>query len=376
MQIYEFSLHLRKRYYRMKHFLLSAAALVICLCAQAQVVRPEADVHFKAALINDEFDVSNAELAPSKTLAALRLSPYVGIALGDNHRIKVGFDIMKDFGTSGTKPVTELAAWYQYDKNGFTFAAGIFPGTLLKGYYSTAIFSDAARFYDAHYDGFYLGWKGEKSKYEVVFDWCGKFDADRREQFYVLSTGAGWVTPWLALCWEGVFHHYACSATVNGVVDDHLLHPYLKFEFSSVLPMDRLELSLGGMVGYQMDRLKGERYIPKGLDAVVDVRKWGFGVRNQFYYGRNQMPFYNKTDASGAVYGDNLYFRASWWQIRKDGEWGLYDRLDAYWVKNLNEYVSLGVHAVFHFDYLGFLGCQQFIQANFNLENLSLFRRK
>ena len=42
----------------------------------------------------------------------------------------------------------------------------------------------------------------------------------------------------------------------------------------------------------------------------------------------------------------------------------------------LNDYVSLGVHAVFHFDYLGFLGCQQFIQASVDLEKLSLFRKR
>lgn len=359
----------------MNRFLLCLAALGLCISLSAQKIRPEWDVHFQGAIINDEFDVSQELLAPSGTLAALRLSPYVGISFGHNHRLKAGFDIMKDFGAPDTKPVTELAVWYQYDNGGFTLAAGIVPFSTLKGYYSTAIFSDTASFYDAHFDGFYLGWKSGRSQYELAFDWNGKYGDVRREQFNVMSAGSGWVTPWLALCWEGMFHHYACSAAVKGVVDDHILHPYLQFEFSSITPLDRLELSLGFMAGYQADRLAGQRYLPIGGDLVVDFQKWGFGVRNQFYYGQSQAPFYHATDAAGVEFGSNLYMRSSWWQIRRDGKAGLYDRLDAYWVKSLNDFIELGVHAVFHFDYLGILGFQQFFQVKVNLEEMSFKRR-
>ena len=360
----------------MKRLFLSIAALAIGLSLGAQTVIPEWDLHFQGTIINDEYDVSNQELAPSGTVAALRLSPYVGIRFAGNHRVMAGFDIMKDFGTGSNKPVTELAAWYQYDSDkGFTLAAGIIPFYTVKGSYSTLIFSDAAAFYDAHLDGFYLGWKRERSQYEIGFDWNGKLDADRREEFNIFSSGAGWVTPWLALCWEGMFHHFASSGTVQGVVDDHILHPYVQFEFSSILPLDRLEVSLGGIVGYQNDRRKNEFRLPKGADLVIDVSKWGFGIRNQFYYGQNQAPFYHSTDAAGVEYGSSLYMRSSYWQVRRDGQWGLFDRLEAYWNKSFNDFVSIGVHAVFNFDYLGILGFQQLVTAKVNLEN-KLFRRR
>ena len=366
----------RNKLEQMKRFILCIAALGLCLSVKAQTVRPEWEVHFQAALINDEFDISKETLYPSGTLAALRFTPYGGITFGRSHRIKVGVDVMKDFGTPGTKPVVEPAAWYQFDNdNGFTFAAGIIPYGLLQGTYSSAIFSDASNFYDAHLDGFYLGWKKGKSVFEVALDWNGKYGEVRREQFCVVSYGAGWVTPWLALCWEGMFHHYASSDAVKGVVDDHILHPYVQFELSPVLPLDRMEFSLGFMAGYQMDRLAGDRRIPLGGDLVVDVRKWNFGIRNQFYYGQNQMPFFNSKDAAGNVYGTDLYMRSGWWQIRKDGNAGLYDRVDAYWEKSLNRFVSIGVHAVFHFDYLGLLGSQQIIQARVNLDNIK-FRKQ
>lgn len=376
MQIYEKSLHLQKTILQMKRFVLFIAALAITLSLGAQTIRPEWEVHFQSSLINDEFDVSKCVLAPSGTLAALRLSPYVGFGFGRHNKIKAGLDIMKNFGAPDVRPVTELAIWYQYNHpRGFTLAAGIFPYSLLKGYYSTLIFSDAGRFYDAHVEGFYLGWEGRKSHYELAFDWNGQFGDVRREQFNVMTSGEGWITSWLALCWEGMFHHYASSAAVQGVVDDHVFHPYVKFEGSSLVPLQRLQVSLGFVAGYQMDRLFQDRRIPLGGDILIDIRKWNFGIRNLFYYGGSQAPFYHATDAAGEEYGSNLYIRSSWWQIRKDGQPGLYDRLDAYWMKSINDYVDLGVHAVFHFDYLGILGFQQLLTAKVNLDGLKFRRR-
>ena len=362
----------------MKNFILSIGAFVLCLSASAQSIRPEWDVRFQTAVINDEFDISKCILAPSGTLAAFNFSPYAGIGFGEGHRVKMGVNVQKDFGTEGDKPRAEFAAWYQYNsKNGFTLAAGIFPFALIKGRYSTLIFSDASAFNDVHCDGVLLRWERERSNYEVALDWSGKLGATRREEFYVVSAGEGWVTPWLALCWEGCFHHYASSEAVQGVVDDHILHPYLQFEFSSLLPMDRFEISLGGVAGYQMDRLTDVRKLPLGADVVVDLSKWGFGVRNQFYYGQNQMPFFHEKDAAGQEFGKNLYFRSSWWQIRRDNvAEGLYNRLDAYWTKSFGDYVNLGVHAVFHFDHLGLLGSQQILQARINLEALPFWKKK
>ena len=359
----------------MKQLILTTAALLVAAGAAAQSVRGEWDVHFRGAIVNDEFDVSKGELAQSGTLAAINFAPYAGIGFGDGHHLKAGFNIQKDFGTPGVKPETEFAAWYQYEKNGFTLAAGIFPYALGGGSYSSLLYSDAADFYDIHCDGFLLRWQKERSNYELFFDWCGKFGETRREEFYVVSTGEGWVKPWMALCWEGIFHHYACSEAVDGVVDDHLIHPFVQFEFSSMLPLQRLEFSVGAVAGYQKDRKADILKTPLGVDAVFEIRKWNFGVRNQFYYGASQMPFYESQDASGKMYGSSLYFRAPWWRIRRDGNNGIYDGLDVYWQKSLNDYVDLGIHARFHFDYKGFLGSQQLFTCSVNLDRIS-FKKK
>ena len=141
----------------------------------------------------------------------------------------------------------------------------------------------------------------------------------------------------------------------------HVIPPYIQFELSSLLPLQRFEVSLGAIAGYQKDRKADILKTPFGVDAVVEVCKWNFGLRNQFYYGGNQMPF---NDTAG------LYFRAPWWQIRKDGLSGIYDGLDLYWQKSLNDFVELGVHARFHFAHMGFLGSQQVFTCTVNLDKL------
>ena len=361
----------------MKRLFLTILAAALGLAASAQTIHPEWDLRFQGTFINDEFDISDQILAPSGTLGAARISPYIGLVFADNHRVKAGLDLIKDFGVGDEKPFFEPALWYQYDSDGgFRFAGGVFPYALLGGFYSTAIWSDENRFYDAHVDGFLVSWQGEHSLYEICLDWFGKYGENRREQFLVMSYGKCAITSWFSLNWEGMMHHYASSDAVKGVVDDHLIHPYLQFEFSPLVPLDRLELSLGGMIGYQWDRRFDERYFPKGADAIVDIRKWGFGVRNQFYYGQSQAPYFHAVDDAGDEYGTDLYIRSSWWQIRTDGQPGLYDRLDAYWMKSLNDWVDIGFHAVFHFDHLGLLGTQQMLQASVNLEGLRFRRRR
>ncbi len=355
----------------MKRILVVFLLLALFLPVSAQRVSLDADVRFHTALVNNEFDVSGNALMPSLTIAVARLTPYVGLRFGEGrHRLTAGLDVVRDFGTPGLPLTTEPAFWYQFNGNSFMLAAGIFPRALLKGEYSSAILSDPVRFYDAHLEGFLLSWTKGRSHYEIALDWNGKYGPGRREQFNVISAGKGWVAPWLALGWEGMFHHYACSQEVNGVVDDHLLHPYVLADFSAFTGMEALSLQAGAMVGYQADRITSRRSIPVGATVVADVRKWGFGIRNEAYYGDSQAPYFHDKDEAGNMYGSNLYIRSSVWEIRPGGGSGFYDRLDLYWGKRLCPEVSVSVRLVAHFAG-GFLGTQQIGQVLVNLDRLS-----
>ena len=173
-----------------------------------------------------------------------------------------------------------------------------------------------------------------------------------------------------------MFHHYACSQEVAGVVDDHILHPFVKLDFAALARMEKLELSLGGVAGYQFDRVAAKKYTPLGADVTLEVAQWGFGIRNETYYGQSQAPLYHAMDQAGQEYRADLYFRSSLWQIDVNGKSGFYDRLDIYWARKLTRQIELGLRVVAHFDKLGILGTQQFFQARVNLEGMNFVFKK
>ena len=362
----------------MRRVLLGILLLSAFLSARAQQVRPEFRVRVDGFFLNGEFDVSGNQLASSNTLAGIVAKPYVGVRFGKEHRLMGGFSALQYFGTPGQGPKLEGALWYQYDKGVFTLAAGIFPRSALKGAYSTAIVSDGVRLVDAHLEGFLLQWHKDRSHYEIALDWNGKYGPGRREQFNVITSGDGWVTPWLALGWEGMFHHYACSKEAVDVVDDHLLHPYVKADFASFTGLQTLSVQAGVMAGFQRNRYMEETArLPLGVNLTVTAMKWGFGLRNQFYYGNSQAPYYRELDSTGEVFGSHLYMRSSFWQIRTDGaSAGYYDRADLFWQKNLGAYVRLAVQLRFYFGQGGYVGCQQLLHATVNLDKITFKHKK
>lgn len=362
----------------MRRFLFSILFLSAFLPLGAQQVRPVFQVKADAFFLNSEFDVSGNKLATSQTLGAVRATPYVGVRFGESHRLMAGFSALQHFGTPGAGPQLEAALWYQYDKRNFTFSAGIFPRATLRGAYSTAVVSDEINLLDAHLEGFLLQWHPGQSHYEIALDWNGKYGVGRREQFNVITSGYSPLTSWLALGWEGMFHHLACSTEAYDVVDDHILHPYVKADAAPFTVLEELSLQAGLLAGMQRDRNTEEKArIPLGVNLTFTAMKWGFGLRNQFYYGNSQCPLYTEPDCTGKPFGPQLYLRSSFWQVCTDGAaTGYLDRADLFWQKKLGQYVTLAVQFRFFFGQGGYVGCQQLFHASVDLNKITFKRKK
>lgn len=357
----------------MKRLSLAVILLSVSFAAASQTpVKLEFDLEMHATVVNDEYDASDAVLATSGTLPAVRMAPYLSLVFGEGSRISTGVNLCRDFGTPGVAPSAEWAVWYQLNRPVFTLAAGVFPCSLLKGEYSTLILSDSRRFYDALLDGFLLQWNKGRSHYEIALDWNGKFDRSRREQFNVITSGKGCVNSWISLNWEGMFHHYADSEEVWGVVDDHVLHPYMELDFAAFLPLQKLAVEAGPVLGYHFDRRKEDRRTSLGGLLSAEVRKWNVGIRNEAYYGGSQAPFYKSADANGSIYGSDLYMRASLWQVTPESAPGFYDRAVIYWQPKVTQGVHLKLLVAAHFGYGGFLGSQQIVEAIIDLHQLCL----
>lgn len=366
------------------------------------------DLDFQMQFDNREFYRST--FTQSMTIFAGRLTPYIGVAVNQNkdtrHRVLAGIDVMKDFGKSPVSPerapagssemdpkqsnldlFREITLFYTLDKKigktDLSLAAGIFPRRLSEGYYSRAFFSDSLRFYDNNLEGLLVKVRRPNAYYEVGCDWMGKFGVYSRERFMIFSAGEAKLIPLLSLGYSAYLYHYSCSVTADGVVDNVLINPYLMLDLAEITKMQLFSVRLGWLQSMQNDRaLVGKYVYPSGAELDVDVRKWNVGIRNEFFYGRNMMPYYNTLDPGGYKYGNLLYMGSPFYQVHDSAEstarksrtslWpGICDRLEVYYAPQLGlPYLDFRISAVFHFNEGIYSGCRQMVSLNFNLQEL------
>lgn len=345
------------------------------------------DLDFDMQFDNREFD--GTSYTSSMTVFGARVTPAVGVGLqqknGTKHRLMVGIDIMKDFGSArkNSELFDEITLYYdvqkQIGKTGFEMVAGVFPRRYAEGSYSQAFYSDSLRFYDNNLEGLLLKFSRPKAYFEIGCDWMGMYDTYSRERFQIFSSGEGTVLPFLSLGYAASLYHFSCSGVSIGVVDNALINPYLRFDLASVADMQALSVRLGWLQALQNDRANVGHYVfPGGAEVVMEVQKWNVGVRNDMFIGTDMMPYYNAVDNAGYKYGSLLYMGSPFYRVWDDGRdgIGLADRLEVYYAPKFGApYLDMKVSAIFHFDGEKYCGCRQMVSLNFNLEKL-LCRKK
>lgn len=345
------------------------------------------DLDFDMQFDNREFD--GTSYTSSMTVFGARVTPVVGVGLqqknGTKHRLMVGIDIMKDFGSArkNSELFDEITLYYdvqkQIGKTGFEMVAGVFPRRYAEGSYSQAFYSDSLRFYDNNLEGLLLKFSRPKAYFEIGCDWMGMYDTYSRERFQIFSSGEGRVLPFLSLGYAASLYHFSCSGVSIGVVDNALINPYLRFDLASVADMQALSVRLGWLQALQNDRANVGHYVfPGGAEVVMEVQKWNVGVRNDMFIGTDMMPYYNAVDNAGYKYGSLLYMGSPFYRVWDDGRdgIGLADRLEVYYAPKFGApYLDMKVSAIFHFDGEKYCGCRQMVSLNFNLEKL-LCRKK
>ncbi len=377
-------------------------------------VRFAYDVNFEMNFDNRE---NTSDLSPSMTVFGARLTPEIGIGVtqgnGTRHRVMLGVDIMKDFGRGpdaspdglvpGNKGYAnadlfkEMTMYYRMDrrmgKTDFSLTAGIFPKRFsMSREYSPAFISDSLKFYDNNYEGLLLSFSRPKSCYEVGCDWMGMFGRYERERFMLFSHGRSQILSWLSLGYTAYMYHYACSSTVDGVVDNILLNPWICLDAAPVVPLQQLSLTVSWLQGAQQDRLNvGEYVFPFGAEFTFDVRKWNVGLRNRLFVGRDMMPYYDSRDAGGYKYGNSLYWGDPFYRLFSGNDSrfagagssddamplydrsrsiGIYNRLEAYYEPRIADFLYLKVGLVAHFLETGYAGFHQQVSLIFNLQEL------
>ena len=365
-------------------FLLISVFMTVSLYASdsLKTVTLAYDVDFKMNFDNRE--LYKSAYSSSMTIFGARVTPSVGVSVrpkaGEEHRVMIGADVMKDFGGAHDRLFEELTFYYRMQKDmgdtDIALYAGIFPRGRMTGDYSPAFFSDSLLFYDNNLEGIMLQVSRPKAFFELICDWTGQYGAGSRERFMVISAGEGKVAPFLSLGYAGYLYHFANSHEQKGVVDNILLNPYLKFDMTSMMNIQHFQIRLGWLQALQNDRVHGNGYaFPSGGELDLDIRNWNVGVRNRLFCGTDMMPLYNDKDNTGAKYGSALYMGDPFYRVYDDGRngMGVYDRMEVYYepdFKGSSKYISIRLAAIFHFNALKYCGTQQMVTVRFNLQSL------
>lgn len=335
-------------------------------------IRFEYDADFLFHFNNREFAYSGDRITPSMTTNAVVLTPAVGFSIKQkdvaSHRLMVGIDMMRDMGSEQTTNIfREITIYYDAHvkmANGghFEGLAGVFPRSYMEGEYSEAFYSDSLKFYDRNIDGILMKYGNDRFFAELGCDWMGQAGRTRKERFEVFTAGSWKAFPWLALGWTASMYHYAGSEVAPGVVDNHKINPYVRFDASCCTPLQELSLKAGPMLTYQWDREQDNtKRTPLGGEVVATARNWNVSVRNTTYFGDNLLVYYNGKDLGGTKYGNVLYRGLPFYT-------GFYDRVDLSWSPRITSWLGLELGARMHFSKDGFLGWQQVLSLVLDLD--------
>lgn len=338
----------------------------------------------------DNRELYRSRFSRSMTIFGARLTPSIGFQVNTSedatHRVMVGVDVMKNFGSTAGLPdhdvLEEITLYYKLEKNyrrtDMEIYAGIFPRKAIEGSYSEAFFSDSLKFYDNNLEGILLKFRRPRAYFEVGCDWMGQQGQSQRERFMIFSSGEGKIAPLLSLGYAAYMYHYAGSYEVRGVVDNVLINPYARLDLGRRSGLQTLSFRLGWLQGLQNDRRNiGIYTFPYGGEFDFEIRNWNVGIRNMMFYGMDMMPYYNYSDAGGFKYGSQLYFGDPFYRVHDNGAKGMgtYDRFEVCWYPYVSGFLDIKVGAVFHFNDFHYSGCQQVVRLGFNLNQLTGKRR-
>lgn len=355
------------------------------------------DVQYEYYFDNREFDRGGNLYTKSMTINASRLTPIAGISIKQDkstkHKLILGAQYIRNMGENPSErqfafsseeadpklPIKVLREFVYYynlrsklsETKTFEGFFGAFPRTKTEGEYSRACLSDSLKFYDPTLEGMLLKYKGRRLFAELGLDWMGMAGLDRKERFEIFSYGKFDFSNILSAGWTFNLYHLAGSIAAPGVVDNILLTPHLKFDFSKTSSFQRLSLKFSALAAYQWDRRYDKRkHVLLNGEFITDIRKCNLGIHNTMIGGRDLMLYYNSSYNSS--YGPtNVSLKYANLLYRGDNYYrhnGLYDRLELYWEPRLGKYIDLRLSFDFHFaDRLGYIGSQQRLSVIFNL---------
>ncbi len=267
----------------------------------------------------DNTEFGGSEVIKDQTMAGTRLSPEIGLNFDSIHRIHVGVNMLQEFGSANAVDSYTPIAYYQYDKKPFNFVMGAFPREMVLKGYNRLFFQDSINFYRPIMTGLFWEVYKKNNYFNVWLDWTGRQSETQREAFFI-----GWSARYQKgvgfLRHNAYMGHYAKTLNAPDTMyinDNGLINTAIGLDFSEKTSLEKLDFSVGHMLGLEDNRGKTDWLTHNALIIEANLEYHGLGLSNQLYYGDKQMAFYGD-EGNNLYWGDPVY-RA-----------GNYDRLDIY----------------------------------------------
>jgi hypothetical protein len=286
----------------MKKFAYSVVLLMLTHLVAAQ------DLEWKAGMYHffDNTEFLGSSYINDQTMAGIRVSPEIGLGMGESHHFRVGFDVLKSYGSPNMVDSCSPTAYYWYQKGQLQFLMGSFAREGRMNDFSRAFFQDSIRYYRPNMNGFLLSYNDLNLRSTIFLDWTGKQSPTVHEAFFV-GGSVHYRKALLVAEAQAVMFHYAASLQERGVHDNILLHPALGLDLEGRTWLDSLRISVGALVGVERFRMTSDAFTTrKGLLVELDAFYRGFGLTSSTYLGQGIMKDYT-TMGSALYWGDPLY---------------------------------------------------------------------
>ena len=344
------------------------------LSAQEEKPKLRLEVDFSTLFDNTEY--ASMKGVSSGTLFGARLTPQVGLKWHERNELMVGADLYQDFGHNKFLSDAKLQLYYAYKAPKVKLYAGIFPRSAMKGLRSPLFFDPSYCFYNNSIAGVLARYHNPTGANYIEFamDYTGMRSYDVRESFAIMSSGEyklnylfeAIVDP-LSIGYNFYMGHYAKDynpETIDGVVDNIMLTPYIEYAGVPLFSMGRHGVSFDARLSYvqslQRDRINENTWEhPIGGELLINFEWAGLELSNRLYMGKGALlSYYNR-------YGSDVYHGMSLYRTEK----GIYDAIAlsySRWFFNNTVGVKAGITA--EYDGTGW-GTRQWLQVDVTIGN-------
>ena len=260
---------------------------------------------------NNEF--AGSLLRNSQTMAGIHVAPEVGLGWDKKHRVFVGANLMREFGSDQLIDYSDLIAYYEFDNQPFRFYMGAFPRRMVLEKYPRMFFQDSIWNYRPLMTGiFWEKYSNDNYFINAWLDWTQRQTREHNEAFFIGLSGRYNLSLFYGQLFSYYFHFAGKKdpVVIEGLHDNGLVWKSLGIDLTRKTPLfEKLEVNAGWTIGVERDREIGEFHTPQGFLSEIKVEYKGLGLFNTYYRGGRQQVFYE--DHSNILYWGDPYYRST-----------------------------------------------------------------